>query len=66
MMIINYVPSYGYTWFIIWSLAVLALLVMSRTRRSAPIFLIFLSSFIYWVIWLVLPVVGYVWFFAWG
>lgn len=64
-MIINYVPGYGYCWFVFWMIGVMVLFVVSIIRKSMPFAIAFFTSFVYWVFWLLIPVFGYTWFFAW-
>mmetsp|Transcript_39751 Transcript_39751/g.105011 ORF Transcript_39751/g.105011 Transcript_39751/m.105011 type:complete len:363 (+) Transcript_39751:546-1634(+) len=65
VVIINYVPGYGYFWFVVWMCAVMLLMLLAVVRRYWIYFILFLSTCVYWVVWLMLPLVGYMWFFSW-
>ncbi|KOO22338.1 hypothetical protein Ctob_000733 [Chrysochromulina tobinii] len=65
LVIINYVPGAGYAWFIIWMLIVCLLLVTAFLKRSWTALLGFVTATLYWLFWLMIPLLGYTWFFAW-
>ena len=64
-MIINYVPGWGYVWLLFWSFASLTLVTISVIKQHLGLLVLALSSLLYWLVWLVIPYVGYCWFFAW-
>jgi len=65
LVIINYVPGWGYVWLLFWSFASLTLVTISVIKQHLGLLVLALSSLLYWLVWLVIPYVGYCWFFAW-
>jgi len=62
---VNYVPGYAYAWNIVWAVGFIVLSSFAIARRHGALFAAAAISFVYWLVWLLIPIVGYAWFFAW-
>jgi len=65
LVIINYVPGAGYVWFILWMLLVCLLFMGAVVKKNFATWACFLVSAAYCLFWLMIPIIGYTWFFAW-
>lgn len=72
IFVLNYFPGSAYVWLLLWTLGWLALVVLGFTRNPCtarfPVSLRLASvcALTYWLFWLVIPLMGYISFFAWG
>ena len=73
LIVINYFPGYAYIWLLVWTFGWLALTILAcmpnpvtTGRCRIPVRLVAAAAFLYWLFWLVIPLLGYTWFFAWG
>lgn len=58
LVMVNYVPGWGYLWTLVWMFIFFALIIVFSIKKKFFILYAAVVSFFYWLFWLFIPLIG--------